>query len=401
MRDENTSRRKALQQFAWFAAASPLLAQDGAPPTIYPPTYSPEVMGPVNVHEIEEAARKKIHPFAYDYIAAGSAGEQTMRANRESFSHIQLRRRVGVDTSKIDTSLELFGKKLDFPILLGPGGAKNLVCPDGDRVTAQGAAHTKRFISPVPPTGWANCKPRARRRCGGRHRSGTRQKRRREAFARQSEEAGASAISISVDYPYTAPRDRNMRNKFDYAWAQTGIPKDISGKPSTPAMPGMIQRYTPSLTWDCIDWLHSATKLPVVLKGICTAEDARLAVERGAQAVIVSNHGGRTLDGLLPTLYALPEVVDAVNGRIPVLMDGGIRRGSDIVKALSLGAKAILIGRPYYWGLAAFGQVGVQRVIELLHAEMMVAMGMAGVPNLASFDRSLVEWAIGTGPVTG
>jgi isopentenyl diphosphate isomerase/L-lactate dehydrogenase-like FMN-dependent dehydrogenase len=192
-----------------------------------------------------------------------------------------------------------------------------------------------------------------------------------------------------------------MRNKFDYAWAQTGIPKDISGKPRIPAIPGMIQPYTPSLTWNCVDWLHGATKLPVVLKGICTAEDARLAVDRGAQAVIVSNHGGRTLDGLLPTLYALPEVVDAVNGRIPVLMDGGIRRGSDIVKALSLGATAILVGRPYYWGLAAFGQDGVQRVIELLHAEMTVAMGMAGVPNMASFDRSLVEWSTWSGPVTG
>src|SRR5579862_1432793 len=401
MRNQNTSRRQALQKFAMFAAASPLLAQDPPPPTIYPPTYGPEVMVPVNLHEFEDVARKKIHPFAYDYIAAGSAGEQTMRANRESFTHIQLRRRVGVDTSKIDTSLELLGKKLDFPILLGPGGAKNLVCPDGDRVTAQGAAHTKAVYLTGPADWMGKLQASRQAPMWWAASLGHPTKASAEAFARQAEEAGASAISISVDYPYTAPRDRNMRNKFDYAWAQTGIPQDTSGKRQTPAIPGMIQRYTPSLTWDCMDWLHSATKLPVVLKGICTAEDARLAVERGAQAVIVSNHGGRTLDGLLPTLYALPEVVDAVNGRIPVLMDGGIRRGSDVVKALSLGATAILIGRPYYWGLAAFGQDGVQRVIELLHAEMMVAMGMAGVPNLKSFDRSLVEWATGTGPVTG
>jgi len=119
-------------------------------------------------------------------------------------------------------------------------------------------------------------------------------------------------------------------------------------------------------------------------------------VQNGAQAIIVSNHGGRTLDGCIPTLYALPEVAQAVNGRIPVLMDGGIRRGSDIVKAMSLGAKAVLIGRPYYWGLAAFGQVGVQRVIEMLHGEMMVAMAQSGIPNLASFDRSLVEFLPGT-----
>ncbi len=401
MRNHNTSRRQALQQFAMFAAASPLLAQDPPPHTIYPPTYSPEVMVPVNLHEFEDVARKKIHPFAYDYIAAGSAGEQTMRANRESFTHIQLRRRVGVDTSRIDTSLELLGKKLDFPILLGPGGAKNLVCPDGDRVTARGAAHTKAVYLTGPSDWMGKLQASRQAPMWWAASLGHPTKAAAAAFARQAEEAGASAISVSVDYPYTAPRDRNMRNKFDYAWAQTGIPQDTSGKLQTPAIPGMIQRYTPSLTWDCVDWLHSATKLPVVLKGICTAEDARIAVERGAQAVIVSNHGGRTLDGLLPTLYALPEVVDAVNGRIPVLMDGGIRRGSDVVKALSLGATAILIGRPYYWGLAAFGQDGVQRVIELLHAEMMVAMGMAGVPNLKSFDRSLVEWTTGTGPVTG
>jgi isopentenyl diphosphate isomerase/L-lactate dehydrogenase-like FMN-dependent dehydrogenase len=150
------------------------------------------------------------------------------------------------------------------------------------------------------------------------------------------------------------------------------------------------------MTWKVIDWLHGASKLPVAIKGIVTAEDARAAVEHGAQAVIVSNHGGRTLDGMIPTLYALPEVVDAVNGRVPVLMDGGIRRGSDIVKAMSLGAKAILIGRPYYWGLAAFGQIGVQRVIEMLRGEMMVAMGQSGIPNLASFDRSLIEFIPGT-----
>jgi 4-hydroxymandelate oxidase len=163
----------------------------------------------------------------------------------------------------------------------------------------------------------------------------------------------------------------------------------------------MIWPYVPGMTWKALDWLHAATKLPIILKGICTAEDAALAVEHGAQAVVVSNHGGRTLDGMIPTLYALPEVVQAVQGRVPVLMDGGIRRGGDIVKAMALGAKAILIGRPYYWGLAAFGQVGVQRVIEMLQGEMMVAMGQSGIPNLAAFDRSLVEFLPGGQTVVG
>jgi 4-hydroxymandelate oxidase len=145
------------------------------------------------------------------------------------------------------------------------------------------------------------------------------------------------------------------------------------------------------MTWQYIHWLKSSCTLPIVIKGILTAEDARLAVERGADAIVVSNHGARQLDAVLPTIEALPEVVAAVNGKIPVLMDGGIRRGTDILKALALGAKAILIGRPYVWGLAAFGQVGVQRVVELLRAELVLSMGLAGKPNLASIDRSLVR----------
>jgi isopentenyl diphosphate isomerase/L-lactate dehydrogenase-like FMN-dependent dehydrogenase len=381
-------------------AQIPLLAQAPGPARIYPPNYSDEVMAPVNVYEIEDVARKKVPPLAYDYIAGGSAGELTLEANREAFLHVQLRRRVGVDVSKIDTSLELLGKKLDFPILLGPGGHKNLIYADGERVAAQGAGHSKAVYmtgpsewmakmqgSPEAPVWWASS-------------LGFSDKESAQAFAKRAEDGGASAISITVDYPYTAPRDREVRNKFDFAWSsnQTGVPANpgASSDREEPAIAGMIWPFVTAMTWEVFDWLHTATKLPIVVKGIVTAEDARAAVEHGAQAIIVSNHGGRTLDGMIPTLYALPEVVTAVNGRVPVLVDGGIRRGSDIVKAMSLGATAVLIGRPYYWGLAAFGQVGVQRVIEMLHGEMMVAMAQSGIPNLASFDRSLVEFLPGT-----
>jgi isopentenyl diphosphate isomerase/L-lactate dehydrogenase-like FMN-dependent dehydrogenase len=324
-----------------------------------------------------------------------------MTANRDAFSHLQLRRRIGVDVSRIDTSLELLGKKLDFPILLGPGGAKNLVYPEGERVAAQGAAHSKAIYM-AGPSDWI-AKMAAQGFTYWASSLGFSEQGPAQTFAKHAEDAGASAISISVDYPYTAPRDRNIRNNLDYSWAATGIPANpnVTSVRKQPAVAGMIWPYVPGMTWKVMDWLHGATKLPIVLKGICTAEDAKLAVDRGAQAVIVSNHGGRTLDGMIPTLYALPEVVQAVNGRIPVLMDGGIRRGGDIVKAMSLGAKAILIGRPYYWGLAAFGQTGVQRVIEMLHGELMVAMGQSGVPNLAAFDRSLVEFLPGGQTVIG
>jgi isopentenyl diphosphate isomerase/L-lactate dehydrogenase-like FMN-dependent dehydrogenase len=354
-------------------------------------------MAPVNVNEIEEIARQRVPPMAYDYVAGGSAGELTLQANREAFLHVQLRRRVGVDVSKIDTSLELLGKKLDFPILLGPGGHKNLLYADGERVAAQGAGHSKAVYMtgpndwigklPEPPVWWAAS-------------LGFSEQTVAQAFAKRAEDAGASAIVITIDYPYTPPRDREVRNNFDFEWSSNkdGVPPNpnVTSVRHQPAIAGMIWPFVTGMTWKVMDWLHGATKLPIAIKGIVTAEDARAAVEHGAQAVIVSNHGGRTLDGMIPTLYALPEVAMAVNGRVPVLMDGGIRRGSDIVKAMSLGAKAVLIGRPYYWGLAAFGQVGVQRVIEMLRGEMMVAMGQSGIPNLASFDRSLVEFLPGT-----
>jgi 4-hydroxymandelate oxidase len=408
------TRRSALR-LAAMAAGSPLLAraaqqapaavpapaqQAYRPARVYPPVYSEDVMGPVNVYEMEDVARSKVNPIAYDYIAGGSAGELTMEANREAFLHVQLRRRVGVDVSRLDTSIDLLGTKLDFPILLGPGGHKNLIYADGERVAAMGAAHSKALYmtgpsewmaklqgTPDAPVWWASALGLPDRAAA-------------QAFAKRAEDAGAKAISVTIDYPYTPPRDREIKNHFDYVWSSNkeGVPPNpgVTDVREQPAIAGTIWSFVTTMTWDVLDWLHGATKLPIVIKGIVTGEDAHTAVQRGAQAIIVSNHGGRTLDGMIPTLYALPEVVAAVNGKIPVLMDGGIRRGSDIVKAMALGANAVLIGRPYYWGLAAFGQVGVQRVIEMLRGEMMVAMAQSGIPNLASFDRSLVEFLPGT-----
>jgi isopentenyl diphosphate isomerase/L-lactate dehydrogenase-like FMN-dependent dehydrogenase len=153
----------------------------------------------------------------------------------------------------------------------------------------------------------------------------------------------------------------------------------------------VLRPGTPTLTWDYIDWLRSGSKVPIIVKGILNADDAAAAVKYGADAIVVSNHGGRAYDGAVPTLMALPECVDAVGGKIPVLLDGGIRRGIDVLKALALGAKAVLFGRPPAWGLAAFGAVGVQRVVELTAAELTVAMALAGAPNLAAINRSMVR----------
>jgi len=387
------NRRQALRSFFSFAVASPLWPRlvPAAPQrkgTIYPPTYPGEVMGPVNLHEMEDVAKKKIHKMAYDFIAGGAEDELTLRANREALNRIQLRPRVMVDVSKLDPSLELLGQKMEFPIILAPTGGKNLVIPDGDEIAAEAAAATKTLY--VVAAG--KLKTAAGPLLWWQNTTGQSTKAAAQGFAKRSQDAGCSAICVTADNQYQSNRERNNRNKFDYGYMQTGIPEENPHRPPlSPAVPAMLQPHTPNLTWAYVGWVKGACSLPVIVKGILTAEDARLAVEHGVDAVIVSNHGGRQLDGVLPTMEALPPVVEAVQGKIPVLVDGGIRRGTDILKALALGAQAVLIGRPYVWGLAAFGQVGVRRVVELLRAELVLSMGLAGQPNLASIDRRLVR----------
>jgi isopentenyl diphosphate isomerase/L-lactate dehydrogenase-like FMN-dependent dehydrogenase len=191
-------------------------------------------------------------------------------------------------------------------------------------------------------------------------------------------------------------RDRNIRNKFERMWCETGLPKrDAEGKLPRSRNPERVAIYpsrpTPTPTWETFRELRALTRLPIVLKGILTEEDAKRAVASGASGIIVSNHGARQLDHVGGTIEALPEVVRGVNGKIPVLIDGGLRRGTDILKALALGAKAVCVARPYLYGLTAFGQPGIERVIELLRTELALNMGLAGVPNLAAIDRSLVR----------
>ncbi len=400
------TRRDALRKLLLMASASPLLAQQGpanggrarqggaGPQIWYPANYGGDVMIPANVLEFEPIAKTKIHPLAYDYIAGGVEDEVTLRANRAAYTRVWLRRRVMVDVSKIDTSLELLGKKLEYPILMDPTGGKNLANPDADRIAAE-AAYDSKTIYCVAAAGWMDRLAAANRvPMWWSNSVGLGSKQLAAGFARRSEDAGCCGFIITMDYEYTPNKDRNNRNHYDYGYAAEGIPKPGENRPPrSPAVAAMLQPATPWMTFEVVDWLHSASNLPVILKGILRPDDAIKAVEAGAQAIVVSNHGGRAFDGAIATLDALPAVVDAVGGRIPVLMDGGIRRGDDILKALALGAKAVLMGRPYVWGLAAFGHVGVQRVLDMLRAELVLAMGLAGVPSLASINRSLVQRA--------
>jgi isopentenyl diphosphate isomerase/L-lactate dehydrogenase-like FMN-dependent dehydrogenase len=374
------NRREAFHRMMVFATSSPLLAQSA----------DDDVNGPVNVHEFEAVAKRKLNKLAYDFIAGGVEDELTLRANRDAYTHVALIPRVMVDVSTVDTSVELLGMKLDAPIVIAPSGGKNLVIPNAETVVARAAAASKTLICTAtgveklldeaqPVKWWSNT-------IGHPTKSAT------ASYARRVEDLGAKGIVVTVDNQYLSNRDRNNRNHFDYGYMQTGVPKPGEAiKAVNPARAAMWEPHTPSMTWDYVDWLRGSCSIPVILKGILSPEDARTAVERGASAIVVSNHGGRQLDGVIATLDALPDVVDAVGGKVPVLMDGGIRRGSDILKALALGAKAIQVGRAPLWGLGAFGQPGVERVLWMLAAELKLDMALAGVPNLAAINRKLAR----------
>ena len=371
-------RRDCFRQLMGLVATSPLWAQND------------DVMGPVNIHEFEEAAKRKMHRLAYDFIAGGVEDEYTLRANREAFGRVAILPRVMVDTTDVSTEIELLGLKLKSPIIIAPTGGKNLVLQNADEIVAQGALARDTLICSAtgvnkllqdgkPLKWWSNT-------------TGHSNKSQAVNYAKRVEDGGGKGIVVTVDNAYQSNRDRNNRNRFDYGYMQSGVPKDAeTRKPVNPARAAMWGPHTPNMTWDYIGWLKSATNIPIIAKGILHPEDAALAVKNGADAISVSNHGGRQLDGAMGSLDALPDVVDAVGGKVPVLMDGGIRRGGDVLKALACGARAVLVGRAPLWGLGAFGQPGVERVLQLLTDETRLAMALAGKRRVSEIDRTIVR----------
>ncbi|MGH9658259.1 MAG: alpha-hydroxy acid oxidase [Bryobacteraceae bacterium] len=352
--------------------------------------------GPANVFDFAPLAKAKLDPIAWDYLEGGSEDEVSLRDNRAAFNRIIIRPRALVDVHKIDLSLELFGIKLDYPILLDPAGGKNCFHADGENVVAAAAARAKALqitnvsIQKLVASGKAPVHFQVT--TGGELRNTETMK----AFVKRLEDQGCSGICFTTDIMYVSHRERNIHNRFERRWCETGIPaRDAQGRLPRSKNPERSGEYPerpfPTPTWETVKELRSLTRLPILLKGILTREDAKRSVESGVSGVIVSNHGARQLDHVGGTIEALPEVVEGAAGRIPVLIDGGIRRGTDILKALALGAKAVCIARPYLYGLAAFGGPGVERVLELLRTELALDMGLAGTPNLKSIDRSLVR----------
>jgi 4-hydroxymandelate oxidase len=350
----------------------------------------------VSVSDFEATAEAKMSSMALEYLQSGAADEITLRRNRSIYDSLLLKPRVLRDVNQLDTSLTLFGVKMQHPLLLCPTAYQKLFHTDGELAAAAGAAkaqtiYTASSFSTVSiekiaassshPIWFQLYTPPDRAISAD--------------LIQRAEKADCKAIVLTVDTPVLGTRNREMRSSFHLPRGMVrenlrkygiGLTRDAHFSATGVATTALDA----SLTWEHVRWVRSRTKLPLLLKGILAPEDASLAVDHGADGIVVSNHGARNLDTTPSTLEALPGVVDAVSGKIPVLVDGGIRRGTDIFKAIALGATATLIGRPYVYGLAVSGSAGVARVIEILLTELRAAMALCGRPTLASIDESVL-----------
>jgi len=344
---------------------------------------APPSGAPVNVLEFEPHARQRLPREVWEYIAQGAADELTLRRNREAFDAIRLRPRVLVDVSRIDTRLELFGQKLDFPILLAPVGGQGRMHKRAEPEAARGAsAAGATFVISTFASSRVDEIARAAQRRAWFQLYVQRDRGVTKDLVQRAEAAGCTALCITVDGPVVPMRDREKRLGIrpPYSGASRG------GRVS----PLYADAIDSTATWESVAWIRSFAKTPVLIKGITAPEDARRAAADGLAGVIVSNHGGRNLDTMPATIEALPAIVETAGDRTAVLLDGGVRRGTDVLKAIALGARAVLIGRPYIWGLVVDGAAGVQRVVDILRDELETAMGLCGATSLDKISRQLL-----------
>ena len=414
--DQAASRRKFLQ----FLAASSVLTYADArafAETLLPKAKLPDPMmwapldasnlikapkEAINVFDFEPVMRQNVPPAHFGYMASGIDDEVTLRANREGFLKFQLRPRRLVDVSKVDMSVDILGVKYSSPIMLCPVGGHHGYHLDGETgvATAAKAGDHLMILSTQTSTGveevikarggpiWMQLYATNKFEVAAHH-------------IKRAEKAGCTAVAVTVD----RSGGRNQETLFRLARTdtrqcntchdRTSIQTDQGNKPMYEGvdLSGLRNIQSSAMTWDYLKRLRDTTKMKVVIKGLLTWEDAKLAADYGYDAVIVSNHGARSEDSGRSTIDALPEIIEAVNGRIPILVDSGFRRGTDICKALCMGATAVGVGRPYIWGLGAFGQPGVERVLELLRAELMGIMQQVGAPTIRHLTPAMVRRA--------
>ena len=329
----------------------------------------------VTLEDFETLARQRVDPKTFEILRGGAADELTLRWNRDAFDRIRLRPRVLVDVSNVVTSLTLFGQALSSPILLAPAGVHGLLHPEGEVETARGAARANTVLvipashgRPLEDIVKVTRQPPWYQVYVERDRGATREQ------AQRAEQAGCKVLVVTVDGAAPGVRNGMMRPPFP---------------PVT--TPGQFRTISdPSLTWRDVAWLRSIVGIPIVLKGIVDPDDAERAVDEGADGIVVSNHGGRNLDSVPATIDALPLVSERVRERMPVLVDGGVRRGTDVLKALAYGASAVMIGRPFLYGLAVAGAHGVERIITILRQEFEIAMALTGRDSVTEIDRTVL-----------
>jgi len=413
--DQATSRRRFLQ----FLAGSPLLAGSlpafaEAPvagtklsdPIIWAPLKTENLIKSpkeaINVFDFEPACRAAIPPAHFGYMASGIDDEVTLRANREGFQKFVLRPRRLIDVSKVDMSVEILGARYDTPIIVAPVGGQQSFHPDGELAVAKAAraGNHLQILSTATNTGVEDVAA-ARGAPLWYQLYATNKWDIAKAMVARAEKSGCLAVAVTIDrsggrnqetlFRLIPTDSRDCNACHERGSLATNLKRramyqglDISGLSHT---------QSSNMTWDFLKRLRDTTKMKIVLKGVLAHEDAVLAADAGMDAIIVSNHGGRSEDSGRSTIDALPEIVEAVRGRMPILIDSGFRRGTDIVKALALGANAVCIGRPYIWGLGAFGQPGVERVLELLRVELFAAMQQVGAPTVKHLVPAMVRRA--------
>ena len=357
---------------------------------------APSPQDPINIDDYARLAEERLDPGVHGYFAGGAGDERTLRDNVAAYGRWQLRPRVLVDVDQVSASTNLLGTEISMPLLVAPVAFQRLVDPGGEVAMARAAAGagTAMCLSTLATTRpreiSAQCPaaPRWFQLYCFRDRAVT------QALIDEAVESGFDAIVLTVDAPRAGRRERDFRTGFE-------IPAGVHA-PAVAAAAGSERALTvqevfalvdASLDWDDLAALVSGCGLPILVKGIQTAEDARLAVEHGAASIVVSNHGGRQLDGVAATVDILPEVVEAVAGACEVLVDGGIRRGTDVLTAVALGARAVLAGRAPLWGLAAGGEAGARHVLELLRAEIELGLALLGCRSPAELTREHVRRA--------
>jgi 4-hydroxymandelate oxidase len=353
----------------------------------------------LNLRELEAIARARLPQLAWDYYASGADDEACLARNVDAFARIALHYRVLVDVAHRDLATTVLGEQVALPILVAPTAFHCLAHEAGELASVRGAGDAGTIFvlstlsnTPVEEVVAAASGPVWFQLYVYKDRGAT------EALVRRVEAAGCRALVLTVDAPLLGRRERDVKNRFALPPGLEIANLHAAGYAQLPTALGdsglaayVAELLDPALTWNAIGWLRSITKLPIVIKGIVRANDAARAAAAGAAAIVISNHGGRQLDASPATIDVVARCAEAAGGRAEVLLDGGVRRGSDVIKAIALGARAVLVGRPVLWGLAAGGREGVASALGMLRRELDLAMALCGCPDVASITRDLVE----------